>query len=158
MNLFLYLLLTIYLTNSIFPQEERMEKNGSNISQENILLDLGNSLYKEKRFKDALNIFLDFTDLYPNSTRKSIALEKTGMIYEEEQEYYLAAITYHRLYEKLGDTNKGLDHYFREARLWNIMGETEKAAAIYRSIIKVDPASDIAYKAQKQIDILNLFQ
>ena len=127
------------------------------ISQENVLFNISDSLYKEGSYAQALHYLNDFIDLYPNSPQRSVVMEKIARIYEARQEFLRAAKMYHKLYEDLSDTIQGLSYYLEEGRLLELTGQYNKAESIYKAIIEAHPNSDIALLAQRKINIHNVF-
>ena len=125
--------------------------------EEKLSLKLGNSLYEENKLEDALMIFQDFIELYPDSSRRSQALEKIAIIYEERQEYVSARRVYLQLFEELGLSTRGLGYYFEAGRLSEIMGNVKEAYQVYETIIQALPGSDLAQKVKRRIRLDQLF-
>ena len=147
---------SLTLISGIIPQENL--KNFEKSKEEELTLQLGTSLYDESRVDESLLIFQDFIDLYPNSGRRSQALEKIAVIYEEKQQFISAQKVYHQLFRELGFSSKGLKYYLEEARLLEIMGDIEGAQRIYATIERVSPDSDLLLKAKRRAQLNRLFE
>ncbi len=138
---------------------KKMEKKNARSqtsSQEAIYFAEAEDLLDAGLWQQALLSFQDFSELFPNSLRKYLVLEKIAYLYKKLDEYELAAQTYHRLYEMLGKTDQGLAYYFQTAQLRLAMGDNETAINIYVHIIKNNPNSIIAQQSKRNIEMYDL--
>lgn len=145
----LFYILIIFM--AIIPASLKAQNNKMSLSekQEKVFLQLAESLYQEGQYNRAISIYLDFIDLYPDSSFMVRALETMADIYEKQQRYPEALATYETLYQRTGiSSSKGVYYYYNEARILNIMGELEKASKVYADIIRISPDSPYAKKAQ----------
>ena len=133
------------------------DKNKLRAKEEALSLKLGNSLYEENRLDESLYIFRDFIDLYPDSDRRIQVLQKIAEIFEEKQEFIAAQKIYHQLFQELGFSSQGLLYHFQEARLLEIMGNSQEAKQIYNIIIKALPDSDLALRTKRRLQLNQLF-
>ena len=125
--------------------------------EERLSLKLGNSLYEENKLEEALMIFQDLIELYPDSGRRIQALEKIAIIYEERQEYVSARRTYLQLFEELGLSTRGLGYYFEAGRLSEIMGNIKEAYKVYEMVLQALPGSELTQKVKRRIRLNQLF-
>jgi len=126
--------------------------------QEKIYLNLAESLYKDGEYVRALSLYLDFLDLYPDSTYSVRALETLAELYEKQQRFSEALSVYENLYQRTGpSSNRGIYYYYNQARILNAMGLVEKASRIYDDIIKISPESAYAKKSEMNNKLNTLF-
>ena len=148
---FLLLLLIPWVSNYAQNNRQPTPENNASLSekQEKIYLALAESLYNDGEYTRALAIYLDFLDLYPDSTYIIRAMENMADLYEKQQKYSEALSVYEGLYQRTGpSSNRGIFYYYNQARILNTMGYVEKASAIYTDIIKISPDSSYAKKSQ----------
>ncbi|MDH4263154.1 MAG: tetratricopeptide repeat protein [Spirochaetia bacterium] len=127
--------------------------------QEKIYLNLAESLYNDGEYVRALSIYLDFLDLYPDSTYTVRAMETLADLYEKQQRFSEALSVYESLYQRTGpSSNKGIYYYYNQARILNAMGYVEKASQIYQDIIKINPDSPYAKKSQINNKLNDIFK
>jgi TolA-binding protein len=144
--------------NSVVNNAANNNKASLSEKQEKIYLNLAESLYNDGEYVRALSIYLDFLDLYPDSTYTVRAMETLADLYEKQQRYSEALSVYENLYQRTGpSSNKGIYYYYNQARVLNTMGYVEKASQIYSDIIKISPDSPYAKKAQINNKLNSLF-
>jgi len=148
---FTLLLLTPFTLNHAQNNRQTAQENNASLAekQEKIYLALAESLYTDGEYSRALAIYLDFLDLYPDSTYIVRAMESMADLYEKQQKFAEALSVYEGLYQRTGpSSNRGIFYYYNQARILNTMGYVEKASAIYTDIIKISPDSPYAKKSQ----------
>jgi len=134
------------------------DKSSLTEKQEKIFLSLAESLYKDGEYVRALSIYLDFMELYPDSSYGVRAMETMAELYEKQQMYSEALSMYEDLYQKTGlSSSKGMRYYYNQARLLNTMGYVQEASAIYANIVKMNPDSPYAKKSQINKKLNTLF-
>lgn len=126
--------------------------------QAELALNLAHSLAKEKRYGEALQAYQEFLRTFPLHARAREARENVARIYEKRQRYELAIRQYDALYRELGTSQLGLLYRLEAARLYELTGDDNAAAAIYRELNQLDPGSDAAAKARSRLEALNLLQ
>ncbi|MDH4198797.1 MAG: tetratricopeptide repeat protein [Spirochaetia bacterium] len=153
-----YYLFIIGLLFNAIPLVAQEAKISPSEKQEAIFLNLAESLYKDGEYNRALSVYLDFVDLYPDSSFLVRALETMADLYEKLQKYPEALNIYETLYQRTGtSSSRGLFYYYNQARILNIMGDVDKAAKIYDEIVKISPDSPYAKKSQINNKLNSIF-
>ncbi len=119
---------------------------------------LPDSLRRDGRNTQAISLYRDFIDLYPNSRYLARVQKTMAEIYEEEQYYREALEVYRMLFRQAGITSKGLEFYYNQGRILNLMGEVEAADRIFRDIIETAPDSPYAKKSEIRLRLARLFE
>ena len=137
------------LVDEVTPQE---------ISQADLLINLAQSLSREKRYNEAAREFKKFIRMYSWSPRMREARVELARIYERHQRFDLAADQYATLYTELGSGALGMNYYLESARLHEIMGNIDTAIQTYREINQLDPSSLAASKARERLKAISTLQ
>lgn len=153
---YLCVLAALLLWNSGAVAQEEAAKGG--YDEELTFLLLPDSLKREGRSEMAISLYRDFIDLYPNSKYVPRVLKTMAEIFEAEQRYAEALEIYERLFRQSGITSKGLEFYYNQARILNLMGEIDRADRIFRDIIATAPESPYAKKSEIRLRLARLFE
>ena len=146
-------ILTFLFCNGLIAQEiVSLEEKQMRLS-----LDLAESLFYEGKKKEAFFLYQDFIEMYPDSSLSINALERMAQIYSEKQRFSAASKIYHRLYTRLGQSEKGLKFRLRQATLLEQMGQASAAAIIYEEIIEERPTSALAEEATIRLNLTKVF-
>lgn len=146
-----------FLSLLICGQSLAQEKVSLEEKQMRLSLDLAESLFVEGKKREAFYLYQDFIEMYPDSSLSINALERMAQIYSEKQRFSAASKIYHRLYTRLGQSEKGLKFRLRQATLLEQMGQATTAAMIYEEIIKERPTSVLAEEAAIRLSLTKVF-
>lgn len=121
-------------------------------------LKLADSLLQEERIEQALRLYLEHLEIYPDDPGRFSVMQAVAEIYETRQWYNKAQKMYARLAEELGNSDAGLAYRFEQGRLLEKMGMYSPALDIYREITELSPFSETAAKAHNRIKLASLMQ
>ncbi len=150
------ILLTAMLLTPTLLAGQQNSINNERKKQVELRLQLANSLFNENRNDEALNLYLDFVELYPESPLRITALANSAVIYERKQRFMLAVAQYQKLQNALGNSARGLAYYFEQGRLYEKVGLDDKARVVYERIIAANANGPLARKARGRLALLNL--
>lgn len=143
----------VFSTFSLFAQKSIEEIRQD---QENLHINLADSLHKEHREQEAYSQYSQFVELYPFSVKRFYALDKMAKIEEDRQDFSAALAIYQTLYSENLLTQKGVEYLFQISRLYEKIGEYEKAKKSYLQIIEHYPNSIYAQNARSALQLWDM--
>jgi len=117
---------------------------------------LAESLEKDGKLAEALLIYNDFLELYPQSDFRWKALEAKARIFKISHRYQKAVSVYKKLADMTLFSEKGLEYLFEQASLYEKTGFPVKAEKLYKRIIETNPNSPIAEKSRIRLNVQTL--
>lgn len=116
---------------------------------ENVLYDSASKAFSERRYKDALDSWKQFTDLYPNHSLTPNAYFWQGESSYQLQDYARAAVAYQQVIEKFPRSNKYAQALLKQGLSFLKTGKTEAGQVRLNEVIKKFPKSTEAARAKK---------
>lgn len=116
---------------------------------ESILYDSASKAFSERRYKDALDSWKQFTDLYPKHTLAPNAYFWQGESSYQLQDYARAAVAYQQVIEKFPRSSKYAAALLKQGMSFLRSGKNEAGKVRLEELIKKHPKTSEADRAKK---------
>lgn len=116
---------------------------------ENVLYDSASKAFSERRYKDALDAWKQFTDLYPKHTLTPNAYFWQGESSYQLQDYARAAVAYQQVIEKFPRSGKYPAALLKQGMSFLRSGKDEAGKVRLEELIKKHPKTSEADRAKK---------
>ncbi len=132
------------------PQEEarQLERFSDDVRFENAL-----RFVELKIYDKALQNLGEYIEVFPNGAHRVDAINYIAAIYFQRFEYTLALKYFNLLYEENNNNDVGLNAYYSMGICYLKMGYNRQANEVFNNLIAEHPTSEIALKAQLQMDV-----
>lgn len=116
----------------------------------------GEILYQLQKFSEAEEIYKRFLKKYPKKKFAPFVLASLGNVLEEEGKYDEALATFQKFLNEYGDHFLAGDIFYSEARIYELLKQSQKAKEVYEKIILLFPDSYWKNLAEKRLTLLTL--
>jgi TolA-binding protein len=142
----------------LFAQEEgeKLEKLDLEIVADNLKFQNGVQFIKLNRLDKALQVLQEYLEIFYNGIHRQAAYSHIAEIYFTKMDYPGAIKHFQALHEEFGNSEGGIEAYFRIGICYKKMGYEIKAGEIFKEIIEDHPDSSFAYQSQLQMELLSI--
>jgi TolA-binding protein len=106
--------------------------------------------------KKGLLVLKEYLEVYIDGNHRGEAYLHIAKLYFEQFDYTQAIATYESLYQEMGSTEEGVQGYYLMGICYQKMGYTEKAKAVFNSILIHHSDTSLAQQARMQLEVMKL--